>query len=122
MKFHVRGEDEIKFEPVKLQVHHLNVGKAFEGKSLEEIEKEWDYFQKRFGHYIYDEMHEFEPDERLVRTIKTSPKKLIDEHALFKHRLEMINEYIESRKENMLPEHYDDLKYIANECDLESSW
>lgn len=38
------------------------------------------------------------------------------------HRFDTANEYIESRKENMLSEHYDDLKYILNECDLESSW
>lgn len=39
-----------------------------------------------------------------------------------RHRLEVANEYIESRKDNMIPEHYDDLKYILNECDLESTW
>lgn len=38
------------------------------------------------------------------------------------HRLKVANEYIESRKDNMIPEHYDDLKYIINECDLDSTW
>lgn len=38
------------------------------------------------------------------------------------HRLSTIYEYIESRKENMIPEHYDDLKYIIMNCDLESTW
>lgn len=38
------------------------------------------------------------------------------------HRLEVANEYIESRIDNMIPEHYDDLKYILNECDLDSTW
>ena len=42
--------------------------------------------------------------------------------TLYKHRLDTANEYIESRKEHMIPEHYNDLKYILNECDLESSW
>lgn len=42
--------------------------------------------------------------------------------AINQHRLNTANEYIESRKERMIPEHYDDLKYILNECDLESSW
>ena len=42
--------------------------------------------------------------------------------AINQHRLNTANEYIESRKENMLPEHYNDLKYILNECDLESGW
>jgi uncharacterized coiled-coil protein SlyX len=42
--------------------------------------------------------------------------------TLYKHRLDTANEYIESRKENMIPDHYNDLKYILNECDLESSW
>lgn len=44
------------------------------------------------------------------------------ENELYKHRLEVANEFIESRKEAMIPEHYDDLKYIINECDLESTW
>lgn len=42
--------------------------------------------------------------------------------TLYQHRLNTANEYIESRKDNMIPEHYNDLKYILNECDLESSW
>ena len=46
----------------------------------------------------------------------------MEEAEILKHRLEMANEYIESRKEHMIPEHYDDLKYILNECDLDSSW
>lgn len=45
-----------------------------------------------------------------------------EENKLLKHRLETANDLIESRKENMIPEHYDDLKYIINECDLKSSW
>ena len=47
---------------------------------------------------------------------------LKEENELYKHRLEVANEFIESRKEHMIPEHYDDLKYIINECDLESTW
>ena len=47
---------------------------------------------------------------------------LVTKNKLYKHRLEIANEFIESRKEGMIPEHYDDLKYIINECDLESSW
>jgi hypothetical protein len=42
--------------------------------------------------------------------------------TLYRHRLDTANEYIESRKDNMIPEHYNDLKYILNECDLESTW
>jgi hypothetical protein len=44
------------------------------------------------------------------------------EMELLKHRLDVANEYIESRIDNMIPEHYDDLKYIINECDLDSTW
>ena len=47
---------------------------------------------------------------------------LKEENELYKHRLEVANEFIESRQEAMIPEHYDDLKYILNECDLESTW
>lgn len=50
------------------------------------------------------------------------PKKILKERNLYKHRLMVANEYIVSRKDNMIPEHYDDLRYIINECDLESSW
>lgn len=49
-------------------------------------------------------------------------KTLLKENQQLKHRLNTANDFIESRKENMVPEHYDDLKYIINECDLESSW
>ena len=45
-----------------------------------------------------------------------------EENKLLKHRLKTANDFIESRKGNMIPEHYDDLKYIINECDLNSSW
>ena len=50
-------------------------------------------------------------------------KEIIDKTIkLYKHRLNTANEFIESRKENMILEHYEDLKYILNDCDLESSW
>ena len=48
--------------------------------------------------------------------------ELEEENRLYKHRIEVANEYIESRKNNMIAEHCSDLKYILNECDLESSW
>lgn len=48
--------------------------------------------------------------------------KLDKENQQLKHRLVTANNFIEDRKENMIPEHYDDLKYIINECDLNSSW
>ena len=44
------------------------------------------------------------------------------QEVINQHRINTANEYIESRKEHMIPEHYNDLKYILNECDLESSW
>lgn len=47
---------------------------------------------------------------------------LEEENALLKHRLEVANEFIESRQEVLIPENYEDLKYILNECDLESTW
>lgn len=48
--------------------------------------------------------------------------EILKERNLYKYRLMVANEYIVSRKDNMIPEHYDDLKYIINECDLDSSW
>lgn len=55
--------------------------------------------------------------------LKPSEVLLLKEYiSTLEHRLNIGNDYIESRKENMIPEHYDDLKYILNECDLESSW
>ena len=49
-------------------------------------------------------------------------ENLIKRYQLLEHRLEVADEFIEIRKKNMIPEHYDDLKYIINECDLNSSW
>lgn len=49
-------------------------------------------------------------------------QNLKEENELYKHRLKVANEYIETRIGNMIPEHYDDLHYILNECDLESTW
>lgn len=48
--------------------------------------------------------------------------RLQKENKLYKHRLEVANEFIESRIDGMIPEHYDDLKYIINECDINSTW
>lgn len=49
-------------------------------------------------------------------------ENLIKRYQLLEHRLEVADEFVEIRKKNMIPEHYDDLKYIINECDLNSSW
>ena len=49
-------------------------------------------------------------------------ENLIKRYRLLEHRLEVADEFVEIRKKNMIPEHYDDLKYIINECDLNSSW
>lgn len=53
---------------------------------------------------------------------KEKIEQLQQQNKLLKHRLKTANDFIEDRKENMIPEHYDDLKYIINECDLNSSW
>lgn len=76
------------------------------------------------------EHHEFVTDGtceppmfvNLAYDVKNYLPKLLEEKQLYKHRLDTANEFIESRKENMILEHYEDLKYIINECDLESSW
>ena len=53
---------------------------------------------------------------------KQALENLIKRYQLLEHRLEVADEFVEIRKKNMIPEHYDDLKYIINECDLNSSW
>lgn len=76
------------------------------------------------------EHHEFVTDctcdspmfVRLAYDVENYLPKLLKENQLYRHRLNTANEFIESRKENMILEHYEDLKYIINECDLESSW
>lgn len=47
---------------------------------------------------------------------------LIEKNKLLEHRLKISNDFIESRKEHMIKDHYNDLKYIINKCDLESTW
>lgn len=47
---------------------------------------------------------------------------LIEKNKLLEHRLKTSNDFIESRKEHMIKDHYNDLKYIINKCDLESTW
>lgn len=60
--------------------------------------------------------------EFVVKPILNLIKELKKENKLLKHRLEVANEFIESRQEVLIPENYEDLKYILNECDLESTW
>jgi len=59
---------------------------------------------------------------KVIRELHINNQKLKKQLKLYKHRLDVANNYIESRKENMIPEHYDDLKYIINNCDKESTW
>lgn len=70
-------------------------------KVIERLNKELQDTKEHLGEYLHEQE---------------------EENKLLSHRLEVANEYIESRKENMIPEHYDDLKYIINECDLDSTW
>lgn len=49
-------------------------------------------------------------------------ERLQKENEILRHRLEVANEYIDDRKENMIIDHVIDLKYIINECDLDSTW
>ena len=82
-----------------------------------------EYFQDEqcleiLGHRLDGNYKSFEEFEAHIKRIG----QLEMENELYKHRLEVANEFIESRKEAMIPEHYDDLKYIINECDLESTW
>lgn len=72
--------------------------------------------------YLYEkeEMHSVYSTKFSIQARKI--KRLEKGLELYEHRLKVANEYIESRKEHMIPEHYEDLRYIINKCDLESSW
>jgi hypothetical protein len=61
-------------------------------------------------------------NQRKMKNLRYANKDLREKLDLAKHRLKVANEYIETRKGHMLPEHYEDLKYIVNECDIDSSW
>ena len=78
----------------------------------------------------YSIFKKLEDKEEVEMIYRDSDIRFLEKYAqdkdkeiqILKHRLQTANEYIESRKENMIPEHYDDLKYIINESDLDSSW
>ena len=72
-------------------------------KRYKELEKHISFYEKNNSY-----------KERII--------ELKEENALLKHRLETANDFIESRIESLIPENYEDLKYILNECDLESTW
>lgn len=61
-------------------------------------------------------------DRNTFNEIVSIYDNLIEKNKLLEHRLKTSNDFIESRKENMIVDHYNDLKYIINECDLESTW
>ena len=69
-----------------------------------------------------EEWNNIEQLYKISKEIYEDIEQLQQQNKLLKHRLETANDYIESRIDNMIPEHYDDLKYIINECDLNSSW
>lgn len=63
--------------------------------------------------------------DNMIDLIKNKDKeieRLQKENEILRHRLEVANEYIDDRKENMIIDHVIDLKYIINECDLDSTW
>ena len=61
-------------------------------------------------------------NQRKMKNLRYANKDLRQKLDLANHRLKVAKEYIETRKGHMLPEHYEDLKYILNECDINSSW
>ena len=63
----------------------------------------------------FSSMEEFEAHIKRVGQLEM-------ENKLYKHRLKVANEFIDSRKESIITEHYDNLKYILNECDLNHTW
>ena len=84
----------------------------------------WDTKTKEFsvlGHKFYG----INSIEEFIEYLQNQDKKierLQKENEILRHRLEVANEYIDDRKENMIIDHVIDLKYIINECDLDSTW
>lgn len=79
-------------------------------------------FDKEYADLIVDTFNRYFD---LIKENKELKQSLINQNKLvelYKHRLDTANDFIESRKEHMIIDHYDDLKYIINECDIESSW
>ena len=79
-------------------------------KAIENLLKRYKELEKHISFYEKNNSYK----ERII--------ELKEENALLKHRLETANDFIESRIESLIPENYEDLKYILNECDLESTW
>jgi hypothetical protein len=73
---------------------------------------------------ILDGFYALDDDTKVKEFKKLFLEKdtLQQENKLLKHRLETADDFIESRKNNMIIDHYNDLKYILNECDMESTW
>lgn len=99
----------------------MKIIKGFEGETLEVSD-----FGEWVGKDYIDYKFEYENNQKVIKELfkeNQKQKEIIDKIIkLYKHRLNTANEFIESRKENMILEHYEDLKYILNDCDLESSW
>lgn len=48
--------------------------------------------------------------------------KDLEDLEIAKHRLVVANEFINCRKEHLIPEIYNDLQFIINECNLDETW
>lgn len=69
--------------------------------------------------YLQKVQNENQYQQQMLKEKNIAIDKLMQEIAkknqqikLLEHCLKTVNDFIESRKENMIPEHYDDLKYM----------
>ena len=89
---------------------------------LEDIKENFEYSLEHRTSLTNEEYLNAHRKSLAISNILNELDRLQKENKLYKHRLEVANEFIESRIDGMIPEHYDDLKYIINECDINSTW
>lgn len=92
---------------------------------MEDIKEKLENLLKRYKELEAEVESQDKTIDKLVEEQEEREKythSLEEENTLLKHRLKTANEFIESRQEVLIPENYEDLKYILNECDLESAW
>lgn len=91
-------------------------------KEIESLKDEIKYLKMSNPEQNLEHFRIVGENQRKIKNLRYANKNLRRNLNTARHRLNVANEFIESRKEGMIPEHYNDLKYIINECDLESSW
>lgn len=79
-----------------------------------------DEVRKFYNQQINELYNIIEQKDGIINNYATLVSSMRKTVQLLEHRLNVADSYIEKRKENMNPEHYDYLKHIIN--NLESIW